>query len=105
MAFPTVSAPNFVSAYPSLCILFALLRRTKVSTLWSPFLVSFMWSMDCILGIEPVGYYQLLSEYIPCVFFYNCVNTHMMIISSSVHLLKKFMNSLLRSSQATEAAE
>jgi hypothetical protein len=32
-------------------ILFPLLRRTEISTLWSSFFLSFMWSMDCILGI------------------------------------------------------
>ena len=33
MAFPSVSAPNFVSATPSMVILISLLRRTEVSTL------------------------------------------------------------------------
>jgi hypothetical protein len=32
-------------------ILFPLLRRTKVSTLWSSFFLNFMWSVNCILGI------------------------------------------------------
>jgi hypothetical protein len=47
MAFPSVSAPYFVS--PPVGILFPLLRRTEVSTLWSSFL-SFMWSVNCYLG-------------------------------------------------------
>ena len=30
----------------------SLLTRSKVSTLWSSFFLSFMWSMNCILGIQ-----------------------------------------------------
>jgi hypothetical protein len=51
MAFPSVSAPHIVSVSPPMCILFPLLRRTNVSTLWSSFFLSFMWSVNCILGI------------------------------------------------------
>jgi hypothetical protein len=32
-------------------ILFPLLIRIKVSTLWSSFFLSFMWFVNCILGI------------------------------------------------------
>ena len=35
MAHPFVSAPNFVSVTPSIGILFPILRRDEVSTLWS----------------------------------------------------------------------
>ena len=45
------SALNFVSVTPSMGILFPLLRRIKVSTLWSSFFLSFMGSANCILGI------------------------------------------------------
>jgi hypothetical protein len=31
-------------------ILLPLLRRTKVSILWSSFFLSFIWSVNCILG-------------------------------------------------------
>jgi hypothetical protein len=41
----------FVSVSPPMGILFPLLRRTKVFTLWSSFFLSFMWSVNCILGI------------------------------------------------------
>jgi hypothetical protein len=34
-----------------MCILFFLLRRTEVSTLWSSFFLSFMCYLNCILGI------------------------------------------------------
>ena len=42
VAFPSVSAPHFVSVFPPVSILFPLLRRTKASTLWTSFFLSFM---------------------------------------------------------------
>jgi hypothetical protein len=42
MVLPSVSAPNFVSATPSMGILFPILRRSEVATLWSSFFLSFM---------------------------------------------------------------
>jgi hypothetical protein len=50
MVIPSVSVLNFVSVTPSMGILFFLLRRIKVSTLWFSFL-SFMCFANCILGI------------------------------------------------------
>ena len=41
----------FVSIFPSLSVLFPLLRRTEAFTLWSVFFLSFMWSVNCILII------------------------------------------------------
>jgi hypothetical protein len=32
-------------------IFFPLLRRTEVSTVWFSFFLTFMWSVNCILGI------------------------------------------------------
>jgi hypothetical protein len=32
-------------------ILFPFLRRTETLTRWSSFFLSFMWSVNCILGI------------------------------------------------------
>jgi hypothetical protein len=55
MAFPPVSAPYIFSISSPMGILFHLLRRTKVSTLWSAFFLSFMWSLICILGIPKFG--------------------------------------------------
>ena len=46
MAFPSDSAPHFVSVCPPKGILFPLLRRTEVSTLWSSFFMSFMWPVN-----------------------------------------------------------
>jgi hypothetical protein len=39
IVLPSVSAPKFVSVTPSMGVLFPILRRGKVSTLWSSFLV------------------------------------------------------------------
>jgi hypothetical protein len=49
MVIHSLSALNFVSVTPSMGILFLLLRRIEVSTLWSSFL-SFMCFANCILG-------------------------------------------------------
>ena len=49
MVISSVSAPHFVT--PSMGILFPLLRRIEVSTLWSSFFLSFMYFTNCILGI------------------------------------------------------
>ena len=49
MVHPFISAPHFVSVTPTLCVLFSFLRRGKVSTLWSSFLLSFMRLANCIL--------------------------------------------------------
>jgi hypothetical protein len=70
MAFPSVSAPNFVSVSPPMGIFFPLLRRTNVSTRWSSFFLSFMWSVKCILGILSFwANIQLsVSEYHVCSF-------------------------------------
>jgi hypothetical protein len=48
MVLPSISAPNFVT--PCMGILFPILKREKVSTLWSSFL-SFMCFVNCILSI------------------------------------------------------
>jgi hypothetical protein len=50
MVHPSVSALNVVSVTPSMGILFPILRRSEVSTLWSSFL-SFMCFANCILDI------------------------------------------------------
>jgi hypothetical protein len=51
MVFPSVLAPNFVSVTPSMGVLFPILRRNEVSTLWSSFLLNFMCFANCILDI------------------------------------------------------
>jgi hypothetical protein len=49
MVFLSISALNFVSVTPSMGILFPILRKREVSTLWSSFLLSFMCFANCIL--------------------------------------------------------
>ena len=59
MVHPFVSAPNFVSVTPSMGVFFfPILRRGKVSTLWSQFFLSFICFADCILQL---GYYEFLG--------------------------------------------
>jgi hypothetical protein len=48
---PFLSAPNFVSVTTSMGILFPILIRGKVTTLWSSFLLSFMCFATCNLSI------------------------------------------------------
>jgi hypothetical protein len=86
MVIPSVSAPHFVSVTPSMGILFPLLRRIEVSTLWSSFL-SFMCFANCILDIPSfranihlsVSAYHVSS-------FCDWVTSLRMISSRSVHL-------------------
>jgi hypothetical protein len=52
MSFLLVSALHFVSIFVPMSILFPFLTRTEVPTLWSSFFLSFMWSVNCILGIQ-----------------------------------------------------
>ena len=67
---PSVSAFNFVSVTPSKGILFPLLRRIKVSTLWSSFFLSFRCFASCILGIVSfrTNINLLVREYHVCCF-------------------------------------
>jgi hypothetical protein len=51
MVVPSDSALNFVSVTPSMGVLFPILRRDKVSTLWSSFFLSFICFANCILCI------------------------------------------------------
>jgi hypothetical protein len=51
MVLTPASAPNFVSVTPSMGILFPILRKNEVSTLWSSFFLSFMCFANCILDL------------------------------------------------------
>jgi hypothetical protein len=51
IVLPSLSAPKFVSLTPFTGILFPILRRNEVSTLWPCFFVSFMCFANCILDI------------------------------------------------------
>jgi hypothetical protein len=48
MVHPFVSAPNFVYVTPSMGVFFPILRRGKVTTLWSSFYFSFLCFAICI---------------------------------------------------------
>ena len=48
---PFILAPNFVSVTPFMGILFPILRRNEVSTLWSSFFLIFLCFANCILGV------------------------------------------------------
>ena len=58
MVHPFVSAPNFVSVTPSIGVLFPILSRGKVSTLWYLFFLSFICFANCILYL---GYSKFLG--------------------------------------------
>ena len=49
MVLPSVSASNFGN--PSMGILFPILRRNKISILWSSFFLIIMYFENCIFGI------------------------------------------------------
>jgi hypothetical protein len=70
MVFPSVLAPNFVSVPPFVGILFPIIRRTKISTLWSFFFLSFMCFANCILGILSfqANFHLSVSAYHVCSF-------------------------------------
>jgi hypothetical protein len=56
-------------------ILFPFLRRTESSTLWSSFFLSFMWSVNCILGIQSFWANIHLSVSAYHVFFCDLVTS------------------------------
>jgi hypothetical protein len=77
-------------------ILFPNLSRTEASTLWSSFFLSFIWSVSCnmcILSFWLISTYQWWV-WTMCVLFWLGYLTQDD-ISSSIHLPKNFMNSLL----------
>jgi hypothetical protein len=51
MVHPFILAPDFVSATPSMGILFSILGRNEVSMHWSSFFLIFSCFRNCILGI------------------------------------------------------
>jgi hypothetical protein len=94
MVLSSVLALNFVSVTPSMGILFPILRRNEVSTLWSSFFLSFMCFANCISGILSFLTNISLSVSAYRVFFCVWVTSLRMISSRSIHLLKNFVNSL-----------
>jgi len=70
--------------------LFPLLRRTEASTLWPSFFLSFMWSVNCILGNLGfwVNIHLPVSAYHVYMFFCGSVTSLRMIFSRSINLPK-----------------
>jgi hypothetical protein len=68
MAHPFISAPNCVSVTPYMGVLFPVLRRGKVSIIWSSFFLSFICLANCILYL---GYSKFLGKYLLLKFFIN----------------------------------
>ena len=64
---------SLCSIFPFMSILFHLLRRTEASTLWSSFFLSFMWSLNCILGSQNfwTNIYLSVSAYHVCFFVFG----------------------------------
>ena len=52
MVIPSVSTPHFVSVTPSMGVLFPLLRKIRLSILWSSLFLSFLWFVISILGFH-----------------------------------------------------
>jgi hypothetical protein len=67
---PSLSFPKFVSVTPYVGILFPILRRDEVSTLWSSFFLSFMCFANFILDILSfwANIRLSVSEYHVCSF-------------------------------------
>jgi len=64
MAFPSVTTLHFVFVFPPVSIFVSPSRRTEALTFWSYFL-SFMWSVNFILGIPSywINIHLLVSAY------------------------------------------
>jgi hypothetical protein len=70
-------------------VLFPILRRGKLSRLWSSFFLNFMCFTNCILYLgysKFLGKYSLISDYILCEFFWDWVISLKMMPSRSIHL-------------------
>ena len=66
MVQPFVWAPNFVSVTPSMGVLFPILRRGKVSTLWSSFFLSGIILSEVTQSQKNSNdMYSLISGYLP----------------------------------------
>jgi hypothetical protein len=93
MVLPYVLTLNFVSVTPSMGILFPILRREKLYTLWSSLFLSFMF-VNCIL--DSISFWATIHLSVSAyhVFFCDWVTTLRMISSRCIHLSKNFMNSL-----------
>ena len=97
MVFPSVSAPKLC-----LCIsshgYFVPRSKKEWSIHTLVFLLEFHVVFKFYLGyFELLGWYPLITECTPCVFFCDWVTSLRMIFSSSIHLPKSFINSFFNS--------
>jgi hypothetical protein len=71
-----------------LIILFLLLSRTEASTHWSSFLLSFLWSMCCIIGIPHTlpNIHLTVSTYHMCSFVTELPNSEWYFLDPSICL-------------------
>jgi hypothetical protein len=92
MVHPFILAPDFVSVTPSMGVLFPILRRNVVSTLWSSFFMIFLCFANCIF--DTLSFWGLISECISNDLFGDWVTSLRMISSRHIHLPKNFINSL-----------
>jgi hypothetical protein len=90
----SATLPPFPSLYlPLMTILLPLLSEIQASSLGPSFLFSFFGSVEC--NMVPVCYckYPLISDYIPCMSFWDWVTSLRMIFPTSIYLPAKFMMS------------
>ena len=71
-----------------LSILFPLLKRIKEPTLWSSFFLSFMWSVNCFLGVPSfwVNIHISVSAYHVCSFVIGLPHSRWYFLVSSICL-------------------
>ena len=94
MVFPSVSAPIVVSIFPHMGNLFPFIRRTEVSILWSSCFLSFIWSVNCILGILNfwANIHLSVSVYHVCSFVIGLPHTGLYILDQSICLWISWSN-------------
>ena len=94
MVIPSVSALYFVSIFPPMSILFPILRRTETPTLLSSFFLSFMWSVNYILGILSfwTNIHLSVSAYHVCSIGIGLPHTGLYILDPSICLWISWSN-------------
>ena len=88
MVIPSVSALYFISMFPPRSILFPILRRTETPTLLSSFFLSFLRSVNYILGILSfqTNIHLSVSAYHVCTFGIGLPHTGLYILDPSICL-------------------
>ena len=89
---PSISYLNFVSITPSMGILFPILRRNEVCTLWSSFFMSFTCFANWILGILSFWANIHLSVSTDCVSSFVIGLTHSGCMGPETTLIREAEN-------------